>query len=171
MTAPKHQLYEGMFLFNNAVVGSDLNKATTLLREILDRAGAEIDALLKWDDRRLAYPIKGQKRGLYLLTYFRVSGGQIANIERDVNLSEEFLRCMIVRADHIGEVELEQARKKEQQTLDAASLAESEDQGSEQPAAKETEKPAPQAEVKAEVKVEQPEAAESAESSKSNTAE
>lgn len=106
------RLYEGLFLFNQAVVGSDEPAARQALEEILHRAQAEIVTIYKWDDRRLAYPIRSQRRGLYLLAYFHVRGSQIPNIERDVNLSESILRCMVIRADHIGEVELEQAREK-----------------------------------------------------------
>lgn len=117
------QLYEGLFLMNNATIGSDLGKGLQFVQDILARAEAEVEAVCKWDDRRLAYDIKGQKRGLYLLAYFKVSGGQIPNIERDVTLSEEALRCMILRADHIGDTELELARQKASETRDAAALA------------------------------------------------
>ncbi len=122
MSDNQNALYEGLFLMNNAMIGSDLTKAVQFVRGILDRASAEVDSISKWDDRRLAYDIKGQKRGLYLLAYFHVSGGQIANIERDVTLSEQALRCMIIRADHVGEAELQLAREKDAETSDAANL-------------------------------------------------
>ena len=123
MSQNAKELYEGLFLMNSAAIGSDLNKGLEFVREILDRASAEVEAISKWDDRRLAYEIKGQKRGLYLLAYFRVSGGQIPNIERDVTLSDQALRCLILRAEHIGEAELQLAREKDGETRDAASLA------------------------------------------------
>ena len=123
MSENANTLYEGLFLLNSATIGSDLNKGLAFVREILSRASADVEAILKWDDRRLAYEIEGQKRGLYLLAYFRVSGGQIPNIERDITLSEQALRCLILRADHIGEAELAIARQKAAETNDAASLA------------------------------------------------
>lgn len=103
--SPTH-LYEGLFLFNIQEIGGDLNAALEELRAILGRAEAEILTLTKWDERKLAYPIRGQKRGLYVISYFRARGSQIANIERDVNLSENFLRAMMLKADHLGEAEL-----------------------------------------------------------------
>lgn len=117
------QLYEGLFLFNQATLGGSLGTAMETLREVLARAEAEVIALSKWDERRLAYEIKGQKRGLYLLAHFRARGSQVANIERDVTLSEQFLRCLILRADHLGEAELELARQAEAQTADAVAVA------------------------------------------------
>jgi small subunit ribosomal protein S6 len=117
------QLYEGMFLFNIQAINGELNVALEHMQEILNRAEAEVVALSRWDERKLAYEIKGQKRGLYLLAYFKVRGAQIANIERDVNLSEYLLRCLILRADHMGEVEIEQAIAEAAKTADHAAVA------------------------------------------------
>lgn len=117
-------LYEGMFLFSLNELGGRLGPAIDQLRQLLERVGARIEAVYKWDERKLAYEIKGNKRGLYLMSYFRVDGDQIARIERTVNLSDTILRCLILRVDHIGEIELEEARKREAETADAAQLAE-----------------------------------------------
>ncbi len=108
MTDEQLPLYEGLFLFNTQAIDGDLQQAVDHLNEILQRADAQIVAMTRWDERKLSFPIEGQKRGLYLLTYFRVRGTQVANIERDVNLSELLLRAMVLRADHMGDVELEQ---------------------------------------------------------------
>lgn len=104
-------LYEGLFLLNQEAAAADFGGCIEFLKEMFERAEAELIVLSKWDDRRLAYSIKGQKRATYMLAYFRARGVQIANIERDCNLSDQVLRSMMVRADHIGETELELARK------------------------------------------------------------
>jgi small subunit ribosomal protein S6 len=103
-------LYEGLFLINQNVA-TDLNSAVEHVKSILTRAEAEIVILRKWDERKLAYPVRGLKRGVYLLAYFKARASQIANIDRDCNLSEQILRSLIISAEHAGEVELELARK------------------------------------------------------------
>ena len=130
------KLYEGLFLMNQQAISGDLNATLDVVRDMLERAGAEILSLRKWDERRLAYPVKGQKRGTYVLTLFRVNPVQIANIERDCNLSDEVLRELMTRADHYGEVEIEQELKASQVTADEAALrgsdGESQDQDQQQ---------------------------------------
>lgn len=101
------QLYEGLFLMNIGEVGSDPAVSVGIVVELLKRANAEIMAVSKWDERKMAYEIKGQKRGLYVLALFRCKGGNIANIDRDVNLTENVLRCLIIKAEHYGDVEIE----------------------------------------------------------------
>jgi small subunit ribosomal protein S6 len=103
-------LYEGLFLLNQQAV-ADLNGAIEHLREIFSRAKAEVVVMKKWGERRLAYEIKGQKRGVYILVYFNAQHDQLAHIERDCNLSEIVLRELVLRAEHIGETELELAKK------------------------------------------------------------
>ncbi len=134
-------LYEGLFLFSLNELGGRLGPAVDQLRQILDRADAQVEALFKWDERKLAYEIKGNKRGLYLLSYFRVTGEKIEQIERNVNLSDTILRCMILRAEHIGDTELEEARKLQAQTADAVAISEESLEAEQKPTAAEAEEP------------------------------
>lgn len=98
-------VYESMFLISQAEA-SDLNGVIAHIGEILRRGDAEIIAMRKWDERRLAFEIDKQRRGLYILCYFRAPAGSIAHIERDCNLSERVLRALILRADHLSDEEI-----------------------------------------------------------------
>jgi small subunit ribosomal protein S6 len=100
MSETRINAYEGMFLFPQTVA-ADLQSAADHVLEILSKGGAEIVSLCKWDERRLAYDIKGNKRGVYFLTYFKCDAQKLASIERDARLSERLLRSMITRADHL----------------------------------------------------------------------
>lgn len=97
--------YEAMFLLSQAVA-ADLNSAIEHIKEIISRGHGEIIAMRKWDERRLAYEIQGQKRGYYVLVYFKAPGVDIAHVERDCNLSEKVLRTMILRCDTMTEDEM-----------------------------------------------------------------
>jgi len=113
--------YEAMFLLPPAV-GEHLKTVAQELRSILARGEAEIELLARWDERKLAYTIDGHKRGLYALAYFTAPPRGLASIERDCNLSENVLRSMVIKADHIGETELELARKEFADLDEAAAL-------------------------------------------------
>ena len=103
-------LYEGLFLVSQSAA-TDINVATDHIKGILARAEAEVIGLQKWDERRLAFPIKGQRRGTYFISYFRAPRSKLAGLERDCNLSEQILRSMFLRSDHLGEVEMDLFRK------------------------------------------------------------
>ncbi|MFA7236463.1 MAG: 30S ribosomal protein S6 [Phycisphaeraceae bacterium] len=122
MVESNANLYEGLFLFNIQAINGSLTAAIEHVTEILNRANAEIVAISKWDERKLAYEIAGQKRGLYLLAHFKVRGTQLANIERDINLSELLIRGLLLRADHIGEIELQHVLAEAAKTRDTVAL-------------------------------------------------
>src|SRR5437667_10429649 len=92
-------VYECMFLLDTNKVAGDVNAAAQQSRGLLERSQAEILANRPWDERRLAYPVKGHKKGLYYLTYFRMDGNNLLNLERDVALNETILRSLVLRID------------------------------------------------------------------------
>src|SRR5207244_12939785 len=92
-------VYECMFLLDTTKVSGDVPSAAKVLHTLLEKHNAEILASRPWDERRLAYPIKNQKKGLYYLTYFRTDGKNLPNIEHDCALSELILRMMILKID------------------------------------------------------------------------
>ena len=106
-TTPK--LYEALFLLNQNAIAADPASVVAQVQEILSRAGAKVHVLRKWDERKLCYPISGQKRGTFYIAYFDVTPTAVAQIERDSNLSEVVLRAMILRAEHVGPKELQDA--------------------------------------------------------------
>src|SRR5215212_8519295 len=98
--------YEGMFLFGSGAA-SELAAAQNTVKGMIEKHGGEILVLKKWDERKLAYELNKQKRGVYIIAYYTAPGASVGAIERDVNLSEDVLRVLISRADHLNKTEME----------------------------------------------------------------
>jgi len=92
-------VYECMFLLDANRVAGDVQSAAKQIHSLLEKNHAEILASRPWDERRLAYPVKGQKKGLYYLTYFRTDGKNLVNLEKDLALNEMVLRQLILHID------------------------------------------------------------------------
>ena len=95
--------YEGMFLVQS---GSDFHAASQPVTTVLERSDAEVLSMNPWEERRLAYEIKGHKRGLYILTYFKMDPANLSELHRDSELNEGILRMMILRRDRITDEEI-----------------------------------------------------------------
>lgn len=111
--------YEAMFLLSQSVA-ADLGGAVEHLRSIIGKAGASLIAMRKWDERRLAYEIDKQKRGTYILAYFSCDSSKVSGIERDCNLSEQVLRTLILRVDHLSVEEMQAADGQRELETEAA---------------------------------------------------
>ena len=106
-TLTKKKLYEAMFLVDSADAGSDWDGVIAAITKILNRAEVEIVSIKKWDDRRLAYEIKGKSRGTYLLCYFRSDGRKNQEIEKAVQISERIIRVLILCADWMTDEDIQ----------------------------------------------------------------
>lgn len=96
--------YEGMFLFPG---GGEAEANVKRVQDMIEKQGGSILALKRWDERKLAYEVKKQKRGTYVLAHFTAPGAAITAITRDVNLSDDILRVLITDASHLTKDEME----------------------------------------------------------------
>ena len=81
--------YEGMFLLDSTKVAVSWDESVKHVHDILSKHQSEIVASRQWDERRLAYPVDGHKKGTYLLTYFKADGSHLKDIVADCRLPWE----------------------------------------------------------------------------------
>ena len=92
-------IYEGMFIVDSNRWASNSQGISDELLSLLKNQGADVLTSRAWDERRLAYPIRGQRKALYWLSYFRVDGEKISEIERQCRLKDLILRHLIIKVD------------------------------------------------------------------------
>ena len=73
----------------------DFQSVRSHIHRILEKASAEIQASDRWDERKLAYDLKGVKRGTYILTYFLCAPEGLADLNQQLQLSEVVVRHLI----------------------------------------------------------------------------
>jgi small subunit ribosomal protein S6 len=86
-----------MFLLDSAKAAVSWDESVKQVHDILTKHQSEIVASRQWDERRLAYPVNGHKKGTYLLTYFKTDGSNLKEIEADCRLSDIVLRDLILK--------------------------------------------------------------------------
>jgi small subunit ribosomal protein S6 len=92
-------VYEAMFILDSNRYGRNPESVVTQIPKMIEEAGGELLVSRLWEERRLAYPIKGHRKGTYWLTYFRVDGKEITSLERKCRLSETILRALFLKVD------------------------------------------------------------------------
>jgi small subunit ribosomal protein S6 len=102
-------IYEGMYLLDNEAVRQDWNAAKSIITSTLEKHGATVHTARRWDERRLAYPIKKRNRATFLLSYFEIPGENIPAMRRDFELNETVLRSLEIAVDAIPETETDLA--------------------------------------------------------------
>ena len=95
--------YEGLFLVDDKKASDNFGAIADHIRGLLERHGASVDKLEKWDSRRLAYEIAGKRRGTYVLTKFSADPAKIAELKRDCRISSVIMRALVLRTENVGE--------------------------------------------------------------------
>jgi small subunit ribosomal protein S6 len=92
-------VYEGMFILDSNRFGRDSDAVSGQIQDIIEKAGGHLLVHRLWEERRLAYPIKGQRKGTYWLTYFRLDSNQLSAVRRQFQLTDSILRMLLLKVD------------------------------------------------------------------------
>ncbi len=88
--------YEGMFLLDSGKYAQDPQGTEQTVLGFLQKCGAEVVVHTPWQDGKLAYEIDGHKKGLHYLTYFKMDGSEVTNLNRMCKLSDVVVRQLIL---------------------------------------------------------------------------
>lgn len=89
--------YEGMFLLHNRELPEEEQaEPEDVVRALIDKCGGTVNHTLIWANRKLAYPVKGNQTGTYVLAWFSAESAVPAELDREVRLSDRMLRHMLI---------------------------------------------------------------------------
>ncbi len=113
-------VYEGMFIFDSNQYGRDPGGVSGQITKMLEGAGGSVMVSRLWEERRLAFPINGHRKGTYWLTYFRLDSAGLAGIQRQCELNDTILRNLFLKVDpRIADTLVEHALAARPQTATA----------------------------------------------------
>lgn len=90
--------YEVMFVVSVADEDS-IQAAIKTVQDTITRCGGTIDKTDEWGKRYLAYEVKHQTEGYYVIVDFQTEPSQIAELDRVIKIHEEIIRHIIVKLD------------------------------------------------------------------------
>lgn len=99
------QLYETMVLLDNDVVRSDWKKAKAIVTDTVAKYDGSLETCRRWDERRLAYPMKRKNRATFYIAYHDMPGDKIPGFLRDLELNERVLRYLMLKVEECPEEE------------------------------------------------------------------
>lgn len=90
--------YELMYILMPDLSEDDIAKEIDALHKVLTDKGAKITGVNKWGMRDLAYAIKKQTKGYYVVTNFTADPTAVAEFNRVVPLDSKVMRFLITVA-------------------------------------------------------------------------
>lgn len=91
--------YELAFIIRPTVDDEGVTGVVDKVTQYVQTIDGEVASVDVWGRRTLAYPINNHREGIYVLFHAKMSPASLVELERNLNLSEEIIRYMLVKVD------------------------------------------------------------------------
>lgn len=98
-------LYECVFIARQDISSAQVDTLTESFAEIISSNGGEVKKRESWGLRTLAYRVKKNRKGHYMLMNIDAPSAAVAEMERIMRLNEDVLRFMTLRVEELEEGE------------------------------------------------------------------
>jgi small subunit ribosomal protein S6 len=92
-------VYEGMFILDSNRYSREASATPGMIADLIEKCGGTMLANRLWEERRLAYPIDGHRKGAYWLTYFKLDPLKLAELNRQCQINDAILRTLFLKVD------------------------------------------------------------------------
>ncbi len=91
--------YETIFIVHPDIAGDSYNALVEKFKTVLTDQNAEILKVDEWGSRKLAYPVKKQARGTFVLVAYNAASDVIAEFERRMRIDENIIKFQTVHLE------------------------------------------------------------------------
>lgn len=95
------KFYETIFIVRQESTSARVEELTREVSDFINKLGGEITKTELCGLKQLAYPIKKNKKGYYVLLNIVIKNNNINELERYFNLHEEIIRSLIINVDQL----------------------------------------------------------------------
>lgn len=89
--------YEVLYIVRADLDDDKVQDAVKRVNTLIERSGGTAERTNLWGKRKLAYEVKHQKEGSYVLQDFKLDPGRVPELEAGLKITEEVLRHLVVR--------------------------------------------------------------------------
>ena len=93
------KVYECMFIFNANAYAKNPAAAAKAVQDVTETVNGELMASRLWNEQKLAYPINGQRKGVYWLAYVKMESTSVTKFNRACKLTDIMMRHLVVGID------------------------------------------------------------------------
>lgn len=93
--------YECIFIARQDIPVNQVEALATTFADIIVKDGGKVTKTEQWGLRSLAYRIKKNKKGHYVLMNIDAPSAAVAEMERNMRLHEDVLRLLTIKVDEL----------------------------------------------------------------------
>ncbi|HEX3629590.1 MAG TPA: 30S ribosomal protein S6 [Candidatus Dormibacteraeota bacterium] len=91
--------YELMYIVKPELDDQAVQQEIDKVGQLIQTNGGQVKKVTPWGKRRLAYSVKDQREGYYVVEEFDLDQAKVAEVERVLKISDTVFRHLMVRQD------------------------------------------------------------------------
>jgi small subunit ribosomal protein S6 len=91
--------YEVVYIFRSALAPEEIEERLDRYHGVLSKDGGGVTAVEHWGKRQLAYPIRNETNGYYVVAQFAAEPEVLPELEQMLKLDDELLRHLVVLSE------------------------------------------------------------------------
>ncbi|WP_169764153.1 30S ribosomal protein S6 [Campylobacter mucosalis] len=96
--------YELLFILKPTLTEEEVKARVDFVKEVIVKNGGEIASVVEMGTRKLAYTIQKYERGTYFVIYYKAPPALLAELVRNVRISEDIIRFLSVKYENKREI-------------------------------------------------------------------
>ncbi|AII15010.1 30S ribosomal protein S6 [Campylobacter iguaniorum] len=96
--------YELLFILKPTLTEDEAKVKVDFIKEVITKNGGEIASVVEMGTRKLAYKIDKYERGTYVVIYFTAPTQLIAELVRNIRITEDVIRFLTVKYENKREI-------------------------------------------------------------------
>lgn len=91
--------YELMYIVKPELDDAAVQQEIDKINQLIKTNGGQVKKVTPWGKRRLAYTVKDQREGHYVVAEFDLDRGRVQEVERVLKISDSVFRHLLVHHD------------------------------------------------------------------------
>ena len=90
-------IYENMVILNANISDEEADSVVTRIKDLITGQGGEVLKIDVWGRKKLSYEIKKQKKGLYVLLFFKTPPATVRKLEDFYKVTDTVLKYIVLK--------------------------------------------------------------------------
>jgi small subunit ribosomal protein S6 len=88
--------YESIFVVRPSVSEDGINQLVEKVKKVIEKNGGVVTKTEQWGKRKLAYEIKKEKKGTYVLLQLKGNGRVVSDLGRNYQLDDSIIKYLTI---------------------------------------------------------------------------
>lgn len=90
-------IYENIVILNASLTDEEIESSIAKIKNLITNSGGEVLKIDTWGRKKLAYEIKKQKKGFYVLLIYKTPPSTIKKLEEFYKVFDPVIKYMVIK--------------------------------------------------------------------------